>query len=408
MSSFTYTALDPQGKTVKGRLDVGSRGEAYRFLEQRRLTPVQVRSGEDVESSASRSKAKGTVHLGQSPLILFTEELADLLDAGVQLQQALSIMAERQQHAGVKKVSARVRERLRDGATFSQALDEASPSFDDLYCNLVAAGEASGSLAKILKQLGASLTILHELQKRVIQAMIYPAFLIFACVGLIIVFMTVLMPQLTTLLASTNQQLPAATQALVDLSQGFVKHWWRIGLGIIGLIILWGSVLCVPSGRYWWDYLKMKCPLFGPVFATRYFATLSQGLANLVQNGVPLLSALKLMTRATTNRYYRQRLQMVTRRVEDGESFSAALKQSKGFPMLLVDLAAVGEQTGDLGRSLEKAAIRYDKELNGKITRLTSMITPVIIVIMAVLVTLVAYSIVSAIFKSVNGIRSSS
>jgi general secretion pathway protein F/type IV pilus assembly protein PilC len=113
------------------------------------------------------------------------------------------------------------------------------------------------------------------------------------------------------------------------------------------------------------------------------------------------------MTRATTNRYYRQRLQAVTRLVEDGESFSVALQKTKGFPMLLVDLTAVGEQTGDLGRSLEKAAIRYDKELNGKITRLTSMITPVIIVIMAVLVTLVAYSIVSAIFKSVNGIRSS-
>ena len=151
----------------------------------------------------------------------------------------------------------------------------------------------------------------------------------------------------------------------------------------------------------------MKFPLFGPVFATRYFATLSQGLANLVKNGVPLLSALKLMTRATTNRYYRQRLQAVTRLVEDGESFSVALQKTKGFPMLLVDLTAVGEQTGDIGRSLEKAAIRYDKELNGKITRLTSMITPVIIVIMAVLVTLVAYSIVSAIFKSVNGIRSS-
>jgi general secretion pathway protein F/type IV pilus assembly protein PilC len=360
-----------------------------------------------METSAAKTAARGGIHLGRGPLIQFTEELADLLDAGVQLQQALSIMAERQQHAGVKKVSARLRELLRDGATFSQALDEASPSFDDLYCNLVAAGEASGSLTKILKRLASSLTILNELQKRVIQAMIYPAFLILACVGLIIVFMTVLMPQLTTLLASTNQQLPAATQALVDLSQGFVKHWWRIGLGIAGLIALWGSILCVPSGRYWWDFLKMKFPLFGPVFATRYFATLSQGLANLVKNGVPLLSALKLMTRATTNRYYRQRLQAVTRLVEDGEAFSLALQKTKGFPMLLVDLTAVGEQTGDLGRSLEKAAIRYDKELNGKITRLTSMITPVIIVIMAVLVTLVAYSIVSAIFKSVNGIRSS-
>jgi general secretion pathway protein F/type IV pilus assembly protein PilC len=111
------------------------------------------------------------------------------------------------------------------------------------------------------------------------------------------------------------------------------------------------------------------------------------------------------MTKATTNHYYRQQLQKATKAVEDGAAFSTALRQAKGFPLLLVDLTAVGEQTGHLGRSLEKAAIRYDKELNSRISRLTSMITPIIIVIMAVIVTLVAYSIVTAIFKSVNGIR---
>lgn len=405
--AFVYTALDAGGKTVKGQVDVSTRGEAYKRLQEKRLTPVSVRASDDLEAAQARSKARGTVRLGRAQLILFTEELADLLDAGVQLQQALSIMAERQQNPAVKKVSARVREHLRDGATFSQALRDGSPSFDDLYCNLVAAGEASGSLTKILKRLASSLSILHELQMRVVQAMIYPAFLILACVGLIVVFMTVLMPQLTTLLESTNQKLPAPTQALVDMSQGFAKHWWRILLGLIGAVVAWGILLCVPAGRLWWDYVKVKFPLFGPVFATRYFATLSQGLANLVRNGVPLLSALKLMTRATTNRYYRQQLVKVTQSVEEGEAFSTALRLAKGFPLLLIDLTAVGEQTGDLGRSLEKAAKRYDKELNGRISRLTTMITPVIIVVMAVIVTLVAYSIVTAIFKSVNGIRAS-
>ncbi len=407
MAQFSYIALDPAGKTVRGRLDVSNRGEAYRSLEDRRLTPVNVRSSDDHEAASAKTRSRAMVRLGRAQTILFTEELADLLDAGVQLQQALSIMAERQQSPAVKKVSARVRENLRDGATFAAALREASPTFDELYCNLVAAGEASGSLTKILKRLASSLTILHELQMRVVQAMIYPAFLISACIGLIIVFMTVLMPQLTTLLGSTNQQLPAATQALVDLSQGFATHWWRILLGLAGVFLLWAGLLCLPAGRLWWDFVKVKFPLFGPVFATRYFATLSQGLANLVRNGVPLLSALKLMTRATTNRYYEQQLRKVTEMVQDGEAFSTALKQAKGFPLLMVDLAAVGEQTGDLGRSLEKTAIRYDKELNGRISRLTAMITPVIIVIMAVIVTLVAYSIVTAIFKSVNGIRAS-
>ncbi len=405
MAFYSYTAIDPSGKTVRGRLDVTSRNEAYRQLEEKRLTPVQVKTKEEDSAAASSAASRSALRLGRSQLILFTEELADLLDAGVQLNQALSIMAERQQHAVVRRISERLCERLRDGATFSAALRDTSPSFDELYCNLVAAGEASGSLTKILKRLASSLTILHELQMRVIQAMIYPTFLITACIGLIVVFMTVLMPQLTTLLSSTNQNLPAATQALVDLSQGFAQHWWRILLGVAGFFAIWLGLLCLPAGRYWWDRIKVKIPLFGPVLATRYFATLSQGLANLVKNGVPLLSALKLMTRATSNRYYHSLLKKVIAVVEDGESFSTALRRAKGFPLLLVDLTAVGEQTGHLGRSLEKAALRYDKELNGRISRLTSMITPVIIVIMAVIVTLVAYSIVTAIFKSVNGIR---
>ncbi len=405
MGQFSYTALDANGKTVCGKLDAGSRGEAYKALESRRLTPVQVKSAEDRDDHVSKTQSSGSVRLRRVQLILFTEELADLLDAGLQLQQALSIMVERQQHPAIKKVSGLLRDSLRDGSTLAVALRDASPSFDELYCNLVAAGEASGSLTKILKRLANSLTILHELQMRVVQAMIYPAFMILACIGLIVVFMVVLVPQLTTLLTSTNQELPKPTQMLIAMSGGFVTHWWRILLGIVGALILFQVIKALPAGRLWWDRLKVKIPLFGPVMACRYFAAFSQGLANLVGNGVPLLSGLKLMVKATSNRFYRMRLQQVVQKVEEGDPFSIALRQVRAFPMLLVDLTAVGEQTGDLGRSFEKAAMRYDKELNTRIARLTAIITPVIIVIMAVVVTIVAYSIVTAIFKSVNGIR---
>ena len=405
MGQFSYTALNANGKTVRGQLDAGSRGEAYKSLESQRLTPLRVSSSEESEEGVVKRQSTVTVRLGRPQLILFTEELADLLDAGLQLQQALSIMVERQQHPAIKKVSSRLRDSLRDGATLSVALRDASPSFDELYCNLVAAGEASGSLTKILKRLASSLTILHELQMRVIQAMIYPAFMILACVGLIIVFMTVLVPQLTVLLTSTNQELPKPTQMLIKLSGGFIEHWWRILLGVIGAAVLFQVIKSFPTGRLWWDRLKIKIPLFGPVVGARYFAAFSQGLSNLVANGVPLLSGLKLMVKATSNRFYRSRLQQVVQKVEEGDAFSLAMRQAKAFPMLLVDLTAVGEQTGNLGRSLEKASKRYDKELNSRIARLTAIITPVIIIIMAAVVTVVAYSIVTAIFKSVNGIR---
>ena len=245
---------------MRGRLDVSNRGEAYRSLEDRRLTPVNVRSSDEQEASAARSKGRVTrCAWGDRSSSSFTEELADLLDAGVQLQQALGIMTERQQHPGGEEgqYAPRCGRTLRDGATFAAALRDASPTFDELYCNLVAAGEASGSLTKILKRLASSLTILHELQMRVVQAMIYP--------GLSHHGMHRLDHRLhdgahapvdESAVESTNQQLPAATQALVDVSQGFATHWWRILARFGGAFSScgWGSSAC-PAGRLWWDYV---------------------------------------------------------------------------------------------------------------------------------------------------------
>ncbi|MEM7387093.1 MAG: type II secretion system F family protein, partial [Verrucomicrobiota bacterium] len=168
---------------------------------------------------------------------------------------------------------------------------------------------------------------------------------------------------------------------------------------------LFQLVVARPEGRAWWDQVKLKIPLFGPVMATRFYAGFCQALANLVVNGVPLLSGLRLMERATPNLFFRRLLTEVIASVGGGSSLSDGMRQARHFPNILVDMMAVGEQTGRLGHSLEKAALRYDKELDSRIKRLTALISPVIIIVMAVVVTIVAYSIVTAIFQSVSGIR---
>ena len=235
--------------------------------------------------------------------------------------------------------------------------------------------------------------------------MVFPAFMRVACIGVIIVFMTVLVPQLTELLSSTNQELPAATRFLISMSEGFAIYWWKILIGVVVSAILFRVTLATRGGRLWWDRVKLRIPLFGPVIATRFYAGFSQALGNLVLNGVPLLAALKLMVQASGNQYLKEKLRRVVSMVGSGDSFSGSLRHAGGFPPLFVDVVAIGEQTGNIGRSLEKAAGRYDKELDNRISRLTSLITPVIIIFMAGIVTLVAYSIVTAIFKSVSGIR---
>ena len=409
MPAFTYTALNPSGQQITGSLSVGSRAEVFRRLESQSLTPLKVMESALTDDQKARAVAKQSdsepVKLKRAQLILFTEELADLLDGGLQIDQALRVIQERQEAPALKRVAGILRDQLREGSTVAKALKKASPSFDDLYCNLAAAGEVSGSLAPILRRLAANLQVMAELQGKVTQAMIYPAFLIGACIVLMIVFMTFMVPQITDLLSKSGQKLPAATQMLIKFNS-FVGHWWWLLLTIlITAFLLFRAYIGTPKGLMWWHEAKLKMPLTGPVMATRFYAQFAHSLGNLVTNGVPLLNSIRLVSKISVNVFIQKLLDKVTGLVSEGATLSTALRKAGSFPMLLVDMVAVGEQTGQLGRSLEKCAHRYDKELDKKIKRMTAMISPVIIIFMAVIVGLVAYSIVTAIFQSVSGIR---
>jgi type II secretory pathway component PulF len=410
MPSFTYTALNATGQTVTGTLAVGSKAEAFRKLEAQALTPVRV--AEDAKATQASAQAtkqaedNQPVKLRRAQIILFTEELADMLDGGLQIDQALWVIAERQEDVGLRRVSTILRDQLREGSTVAKALKKASPSFDELYCNLVAAGEISGSLPEILRRLAQNLVILAELQSKVTSAMIYPAFLVGACIVLMIVFMTVMVPQLTDLLAKNGQKLPFATQMLINFSNFMATWWWALLAGVIIISLSFKSYISTAKGQMWWHETRLKLPLFGPVIATRFYAQFAHSMGSLVSNGVPLMNSIRLVSKISANVYIQSLLAKVTAMVSEGGTLSNSLKKVSHFPLMLVDMIAVGEQTGMLGKSLEKAAVRYDKELDKRIKRMTALISPVIIAFMAVIVGVVAYSIISAVFQSVNGIKS--
>lgn len=410
MPSFAYTALDSTGKTVKGSLAVRSKQEAYRELERKELHPVSVREESGAAAAKKEAEAaaleKNPPKLNRPRIILFTGELADMLDGGLQLEQALRIMHERQEDPAIKRVSQILRDQIREGAKFSVALRKASPSFDDLYVNLVAAGEASGSLTEILRRLSENLKIMHLLQTRVISALIYPAFLLGLCAVLIIVLFTVVLPQLSSLLNQSNQKLPVMTAALLGFSAFMQAWWWALLLGGVAIFLVFRSLITSPPGRKWWDHYKLTVPLFGPVLTAQFYAQFCQSLGNLVLNGVPLLNGLKLMTKATTNVFLRGLLQKIVTMVAEGAPLSTAMRKVGHFPGMLTDLLAVGEQTGRLGHSLGKAAERYDGQLTVRIDRLTKTIPMVVLILIGILVGTVAVSILTTLFSSMGSIRS--
>ena len=407
MPAFTYTALTTTGQTVTGSITVGSRAEAFRKIEAQALTPVKVT--QDEKSDAAKAKiaaaAVGPVKLKRAQLILFTEELADLLDGGLQIDQAFRVMQERQESGALRVIASTMRNELREGSSVAKALRKASPSFDDLYCNLAAAGEVSGSLPSILRRLANNLAVMADLQAKVTQAMIYPAFLIGACVVLMVVFMTFMVPQIMDLMGKNGQKLPAATQLLIGFNHFMGQWWWAIGAAITAGVLTFRGYIASPAGRMWWDETKLNLPLFGPIMSMRFYAQFAHSLGNLITNGVPLLNSIRLVSKISANVFIQSLLARVTTLVSEGAPLSNTLRKVGSFPLLLADMIAVGEQTGQLGKSMEKCATRYDKELDKRIKRMTSMITPIILIVMAVMVGTVAYSIVAAIAQSVTGIR---
>jgi type II secretory pathway component PulF len=409
MPAFAYTALDAAGQQVTGSLSVNSRAEVYRKLEAQRLTPIKIAEDANaVKTAGSSGDAKdvlGPPILKRAQLIHFTEELADLLDGGMQLEQALRVMHERQESPILRRVSGRIREQLREGAMFSKALQFASPSFDDLYCNLAAAGEVSGSLSSILRRLSSSITQMHELQGKVLGALLYPAFLFGGIIILMVVVSLVLVPAFSSMLAQSRAKLPFMMQMLVDFN-GFFANWWWLILTIITMIVLlFRMFIAKEKGRMWWDRTKLRIPLTGAVIASRFYAQFAASLGNLVNNGVPLLNALRLTTKTTTNVFLRNLLTQATLHLGEGISLSGALRKVGHLPILMVDMIAMGEQTGRLGKSLEKIAVRYDKELDAKVKRLTALITPVVLVFLFVIVGIVTLAVVTAIFDTFANAR---
>ena len=411
MPAFTYEAIVPGGGRTQGVLEARSRQEALSLLTRQRLQPVRLHQEKDTPAGSAASGASSGAAGGASrtmteaQVIAFTEELGDLLDAGLQLEGALKMMEQRSEASSLKAVAESLRAQVREGVSLSRALKSASASFSDLYCNLVAAGEVSGALGSILQRQVVYLKKLSDLKARVIQALIYPMFVTGAGILLMVLFVVVLVPQLETLFKS--QTPPLITQLLLATSRFLVSWGWLLLVTILfGAATFWQAIQR-PAGKLWWDQARVKIPVAGPVLEAAFYAQFSQTLANLLGNGVTLLQAMQLVSRATPNSYYRVRLEKASEQISEGYSLNRALRQVGGFSDMFLDLVAVGEQTGELAKALDKAGARYEKEMDRRIQKITALIQPVIIVIIALVVGAVVYSIITSIFDAMSGMRKS-
>ena len=410
MPQFAYRARDAQGSLVEGVLDCPDRAVAIRQIELQKCIPVRIELVGPEAKTAQRDGARPAaptqnLKIPHGQLLVFTEQLAHLLQAGMTLDEGLSILEKRLKQPRVQQMTHTLHQALVDGRSFSQALSELPRIFPPLYVNLVAAGEASGALPQILLRLVKHLMQAKELRDRVQQALIYPAFLALAGAVLITIFITFMVPQLSGFMAQTGGALPLPTRILLHIHHAITGYWWIGVLAGISAVIGFRALVRSDEGRTGWDRFQLMIPGYGRVIRHRYYAQFSRTLGTLIENGIPLLRALDLVTEIAGNRFLEQKLGEVRKAVIDGATLSAALQSQKLFPDLFTDMMSVGEQTGHFAETMQAIADVYERELDKTVGLISQLIPPVIIVVIAVLVGLVVFSILSAVFEMTHSLQ---
>src|SRR2546423_222686 len=424
MPQFSYRARNAQGGLVEGVLECTDRAVAIRQIEQLHYMPVRIElvgSAPPPIAKTARNSAPGPVAIPSATttptaptqklkiphgqLLIFTEQLGHLLKAGMTLDEGLSVLEKRLKQPRVQQMTHALHQALVDGRSFSQALRDFPRIFPPIYVNLVAAGEASGALPDILARLVEHLMQAKNLRDRVQQALIYPAFLAFAGAALITLFITFMVPQLVGFMSQNGGALPLPTRILLGVNHLITAYWWLAFVIALGAVIAFRAFVRSEEGRIAWDRFRLMIPGYGRVIRHRYYAQFSRTLGTLMENGVPLLRAIDLVTEIAGNRYLEVKMAEVRRAVIDGATLSTALTAQQLFPDLFTDMMAVGEQTGHFSQTMQTIADVYERELDRTVKTISALIPPVIIVVIAIVVGFVVYSILSAVFEMTQSLQ---
>jgi type II secretory pathway component PulF len=422
MPQFTYRARRRSGELVEGVLDVADRSAAVTQIERLGLFPVAVDTTKAGAVVNGKSSAKNFDLMAFLPptlraqlsqkrkpklqeLATFTQQLANLLQSGMPLTVALNSMTHLESKGISAEVSRDLKQEVTEGRSLSDAMARQPRVFSDLYINMVRAGEQSGSLVEVLRRMAHHFQQFAEVQAKLASALIYPAMVICMGIGLVLFFMIVMMPQFTKIFDGFNIELPLPTRMLIGLSQFLSGYWWLLGLLIIVALILFKRFQASEEGGQKLDEWKMKVPVFGKVVKLNLFGQFARTLGTLLQNGVPVLTALKITEQVLPNRLIKEAVAKTREAVTDGKTLAQPLAQSKLFPQLMVDLVRIGEETGDVPGALNNLADTYEGELAIALRLMTQLLEPVLIVGMGGIVAFLLLSIFLPLFRLISQIH---
>ncbi|MGD0252038.1 MAG: type II secretion system F family protein [Verrucomicrobiota bacterium] len=423
MPQFSYKARRRSGELVEGVLEVADRPAALVQIQRLGLFPIAVdtakggaavngqpRGGKKVDLLAFlpptvRAQLQQKRKPRLQELATFTQQLANLLNSGMPLTVALNSMTHLESKGIPAEVSRDLKQEVSEGRGLSDAMARQPHIFSDLYVNMVRAGEQSGSLVEVLRRMANHFQQFAELQAKFTSALIYPAMVVCVGASIIVFFMTFIMPRFIIIFNGFDVQLPLPTRLLIGFSNFVLHYWWLLVFLMIMAVIVFKRIQASEEGARKLDEWKMKAPVFGKVVKLNLFSQFARTLGTLLQNGVPVLTALKITEQVMSNRLIKEAISQTRDAVTDGKTLAQPLAHSKLFPQLMVDLVRIGEETGDVPGALNNLADTYEGELQIGLRVMTNLIEPVLIIIMAIIVCFLLISILLPLFRLVSQIH---
>lgn len=402
MPIFRYEALTHGGDTVNNTLEADSKAELISRLRQMGYWPTQIveEVEEAVPSNVRRWLEIGRSKIKPADVEFFTYQLATLVNAHVPLPRALEVTLGQIQNPALHRIISQVKYDVEHGATFHDALTQHPKVFSDLYVNMVRAGESGGVLGLVLERLAEFAERQRLLKNDVVSALFYPVILLTLSVTAVAVLMILVIPKFTAMFNDLGVALPLPTRILIGATGAFQTYWWVVLVVVVLAIAGVKQYLRRETGQVWFDRLKLKLPLIGPIFSTFAIVRFTRTMATLLENGVRMLPALQVVKDTIGNKVYSNVVAAAEIEVEQGSTLARELGRSEDFPEFVTHMVAVGEESGEPVHMLSKLSEYYDLEIKKSLERLTSSIGPLVILLMGIVIGFIAVAMILPIFEA--------
>ncbi len=392
MTTFQWEGMDKKGRKVRGDIDAPSQAFVNATLRRQGIKPTKVKRQSKSLGGNKKIKSK--------EIAMATRQLATMIEAGIPVSQCISGIARGHENPSVQKLFNSIRQDVEGGSTMAQAMGKHPKYFDKLYCNLVDAGEQSGTLDRLLDRIAVYLEKIEAIKSKIKSAMFYPIAVLIVAVVVVTILLIFVIPQFESLFTGFGGELPALTAFVVKCSR-FMQEWWWLIFGIVGAVIF--AVVSAfkrsEKFRYGFHKVLLKSPVFGPVLLKSTIARFSRTLATMFGAGVPLVDALESVAGACGNLVYEKAILEIKNEVSTGRGLEQCMQDSGLFPNMVLQMISSGEESGELETMLDKVADFYEREVDDAVEALSSLLEPILIVILGGLVGTVVVSMYLPIFK---------